>query len=57
MKDAITHTGTVTAGISAARALPRNSQITTSTSTTASTRVAYTRSTAAEMKVVLSNAV
>ncbi len=57
MNDAITHTGTVTAGTSAARALPRNSQITTSTSMIASTKVSYTRSTAAEMNVVLSNAV
>ncbi len=39
MNAAIKHTGTVTAGISAARALPRNTQITTSTSTTASTSV------------------
>ncbi len=54
MNEAITHTGTVTAGIIAARVLPRNSQITISTSTTASTSVSYTRSTAAEMKVVLS---
>ena len=54
MNEAITHTGTVTAGITAARALPRNSQITIKTSTTASSRVSYTRSTAAEMKVVLS---
>ena len=54
MNEAITHTGTVTAGIIAARTLPRNNQITTSTSTMASIRVSYTRSTAAEMKVVLS---
>ncbi len=56
MNAATRHTGTVTAGISAARKLPRNSQITTSTSSIASTSVAYTRSTAASMKVVLSKA-
>ncbi len=39
MKAATRHTGTVTAGISAARKLPRNSQITISTSTIASTSV------------------
>ena len=39
MNAAITQTGTVTAGISAARTLPRNSQITSSTSAIASTRV------------------
>ena len=54
MNAATRHTGTVTAGISAARTLPRNSQITTSTSTMASASVWYTRSTAASMKVVLS---
>ena len=56
MKEAITQTGTVPAGISAARTLPRNSQITSSTSAMASSRVSYTRDTAAEMKVVLSKA-
>ena len=40
MNDATRHTGTVTAGISAARTLPRNSQITTSTSAIASSSVA-----------------
>ena len=39
MKLATRHTGTVTAGISAARKEPRNSQITTSTSAIASSRV------------------
>ena len=48
------HTGTVTAGISAARRLPRNSQITRNTSAMASARVQYTRSIEASMKVVLS---
>ncbi|MNV52106.1 hypothetical protein D3C71_1441830 [compost metagenome] len=56
MNAATRHTGTVTAGINAARRLPRNSQITTSTSTIASASVQYTRSTAASMKVVLSKA-
>jgi len=40
MNAATRHTGTVTAGISAARKLPRNSQITASTSSMASTSVA-----------------
>ena len=40
MNAATRHTGTVTAGISAARKLPRNSQITTSTSSIASSKVA-----------------
>jgi hypothetical protein len=53
---AIRHTGTVTAGISAARTLPRNSQITTSTRMIASASVWYTRSTEASMKVVVSKA-
>ncbi|MNM68099.1 hypothetical protein D3C81_796490 [compost metagenome] len=39
MNAATRHTGTVTAGINAARRLPRNSQITTSTSTIASASV------------------
>ena len=56
MNDATRHTGTVTAGISAARTLPRNNQITSSTSRIASIRVSYTRSTDAEMKVVVSKA-
>ncbi|MNI45264.1 hypothetical protein D3C73_996830 [compost metagenome] len=56
MNAATRHTGTVTAGINAARKLPRNSQITASTRIIASTSVAYTRSTAASMKVVLSKA-
>src|SRR3546814_3010232 len=56
MKAASRHTGTVTAGISAARRLPRNSQITTSTSKIASPRVQYTRSIAASMKTVSSKA-
>ena len=56
MKAAIRHTGTVTAGISAARSLPRNSQITRNTSTIASPSVQYTRSIAASMNWVLSEA-
>ena len=56
MNAEIRHTGTVTAGISAARRLPRNSQITRNTSTIASASVQYTRSMEASMKVVLSNA-
>ena len=39
MKAAIRHTGTVSAGIIAARKLPRNSQITISTSAIASASV------------------
>ena len=54
MKAATRHTGTVTAGISAARRLPRNSQMTRNTSTIASPSVQYTRSMEASMKVVLS---
>ena len=56
MNAAIRHTGTVTAGMIAARTLPRNSQITSSTSAIASNSVAHTRSTAASMKMVLSKA-
>src|SRR3546814_17395890 len=56
MKAASRLTGTVTAGISAARRLPRNNQITTSTSAIASPRVQYTRSIAASMNTVSSTA-
>ena len=56
MNAATRHTGTVTAGISAARRLPRNSQMTRNTSTIASNRVQYTRSMAASMNWVLSAA-
>ncbi len=40
MNAAVMQTGTVTAGISAARTLPRNTNTTSSTSTIASVRVA-----------------
>ena len=40
VNEAIRQTGTVTAGITAARTLPRNSQMTMSTNATASSSVA-----------------
>ena len=56
MNAAIKHTGTVTAGISAARALPRNSQITISTKAIASNSVFQTCVTAASINTVESKA-